>query len=177
MKCIPTVSLGALFGASLLLAGCSAGEPAAPAFERLAPEGLAESQKLWNYSQVIVTSPSAQMVEIAGTTGDDENGDIVAPGDFRAQAERAFANVEASLRSAGTTGKDVTRVRMYIVNLDAENHWPIINELMRKHFGEQGPTATMVGVQALATPDILFEIDATAAIPVGQASSGTGDRP
>ena len=169
--------LGILFGASFWLAGCSAGEPAAPAFKRFAPEGLAESQKLWNYSQVVVTSTGAQMVEVAGTTGDDEDGNIVAPGDFRAQAERAFANVETSLHSAGATGKDVTRVRMYIVNLDAENHWPIINALMRKHFGEQGPAATMVGVQALATPDILFEIDATAAIPAGPASSGTDDRP
>ena len=173
----PTISLGLLYGALLVLAGCSADEPAPPAFERFAPERLAESQKLWNYSQVIVTSPGAQMVEVAGTTGDDENGDIVAPGDFGAQAERAFANVETSLRSAGATGKDVTRVRMYVVNLDAESQWPIINALMRKHFGEQGPTASMVGVQALATQDILFEIDATAAIPAGRAGSSADDRP
>jgi enamine deaminase RidA (YjgF/YER057c/UK114 family) len=161
---LSTSSLGVLFGASVLLAGCSASEPAAPAFERIAPESLAQSQELWNYSQVIVTSPGARMIEVAGTTGDDENGNIVAPGDFRGQAERAFANVETSLRAAGATGKDVIRVRMYVVNLDAESHWPVINALMRKYFGDQGPAATMVGVQALATPDILFEIDATAAV-------------
>jgi enamine deaminase RidA (YjgF/YER057c/UK114 family) len=35
---------------------------------------------------------------------------------------------------------------------------------MRRHFGDRGPAATLVGVQALAAPDILFEMDATAAL-------------
>jgi enamine deaminase RidA (YjgF/YER057c/UK114 family) len=50
------------------------------------------------------------------------------------------------------------------VGLDADKHWPIINEQMRKHFGDRGPTATLVGIQSLAAPDILFEMDATAAV-------------
>jgi enamine deaminase RidA (YjgF/YER057c/UK114 family) len=151
-------------GMSTLIAGCSADAPLPSPFELVAPEGLAESQKLWNYSQVVVVSPSARIIEIAGTTGDDESGNIVAPDNFAAQVERTFANVEASLAAAGATGKDVVRVRFYVVNLDGEDHWPAINEQMRKHFGEQGPAASLVGVQALATPDILFEMDATAAI-------------
>jgi enamine deaminase RidA (YjgF/YER057c/UK114 family) len=52
---------------------------------------------------------------------------------------------------------------MYVVDLDPDTHWPLINTQMRRLFGEQGPTASLVGVQALATPDILFEMDATAA--------------
>jgi hypothetical protein len=35
---------------------------------------------------------------------------------------------------------------------------------MRRHFGDRGPTATLVGIQALAAPDILFEMDATTAV-------------
>jgi enamine deaminase RidA (YjgF/YER057c/UK114 family) len=157
-------SLGIAIGALLLLSGCSAESAPAPPFERLAPEGLAQSQALWNYSQVVVTSPGARIVEVAGTTGDDEHGNIVAPDDFAGQVERTFANVGTSLSAAGATGHDVVRVRLYVVNLDGEKHWPVINAQMRKHFGEQGPAATLVGVQALATPDILFEMDATAAI-------------
>ena len=125
---------------------------------------MAASQKLWNYSQVIVVAPGSRLVEVAGTTGDDESGNMVAPSDMRQQVERTFANVANSLRAAGAAGKDVIRVRMYVVGLDAEKHWPIINEQMRKHFGDRGPTATLVGIQALAAPDILFEMDATAAV-------------
>jgi enamine deaminase RidA (YjgF/YER057c/UK114 family) len=103
------------------------------------------------------------MVEVASTTGDDDSGNMVLP-DMRAQVERTFANVARSLRAAGATGRDVIRVRMYVVGLDADKHWPVINEQMRRHFGDRGPTATLVGVQALAAPDILFEMDATAAL-------------
>lgn len=159
-----TVRLGmAGFLLGACLAGCSPGDRSAPAFERIAPGGLADSQRLWNYSQVIVTNPGARLIEVAGTTGDDKDGNIVDPDNFEAQVERTFLNVEASLRAAGATGEDVIRVRMYVVALDAGTHWPIVNTQMRKLFGEQGPTATLVGVQALATPDILFEMDATAA--------------
>jgi len=150
-------------GVLALLICQAAAAQESPVIRRLAPKGLADSQKLWNYSQVIVVEPGARLVEVAGTTGDDERGDMVSP-DLRAQVERSFANVAKSLRAAGATGRDVIRVRFYVVGLDADKHWPIINEQMRRHFGDRGPTATLVGIQALAAPDILFEMDATAAI-------------
>jgi enamine deaminase RidA (YjgF/YER057c/UK114 family) len=153
----------ALAGVLPLLVCSAAMAQPSPAIKRLAPKGLADSQKLWNYSQVIVVEPGARLVEVAGTTGDDESGNMVSP-DMRAQVERTFANVAKSLRAAGATGRDVIRVRMYVVGFDADKHWPIINEQMRQHFGDRGPTATLVGIQALATPDILFEMDATAAM-------------
>lgn len=146
-----------------IAAGNTASAETAP-FTRIAPPGLADSQKLWNYSQTIVINPGTRLVEIAGTTGDDGNGDIVNPTDFAAQVDRTFANLETSLKAAGASGKDVVRVRFYVVGLDGEKHWPALNAAMRRHFGDQGPTSTLVGVQALATPDILFEMDATAAI-------------
>lgn len=152
-----------LAGVLALLVGSAAVAQPSPAFKRLAPKGLADSQKLWNYSQVIVVEPGARLVEVAGTTGDDDSGNMVSP-DMRAQVERTFANVATSLRAAGATGRDVIRVRMYVVGLDADKHWPIINEQMRRHFGDRGPTATLVGIQALAAPDILFEMDVTAAL-------------
>lgn len=157
------VSSTALAGVLALLVCSAAVAQPQPAFRRLAPKGLANSQKLWNYSQVIVVAPGARLVEVAGTTGDDDSGNMVSP-DMRAQVERTFANVAKSLRAAGASGRDVIRVRMYVVGLDADRHWPIINEQMRKHFGDRGPTATLVGIQALAAPDILFEMDATAAL-------------
>lgn len=148
----------------LALLVCSAAvAQTSQAFKRLAPKGQADSQKQWNYSQVMVVEPGARLVEVAGTTGDDERGNMVSP-DMRAQVERGFADVEKSLRAAGATGRDVIRVRMYVVGLDADKHWPIINEQMRKHFGDRGPTATLVGIQALAAPDILFEMEPTAAL-------------
>jgi enamine deaminase RidA (YjgF/YER057c/UK114 family) len=149
---------------AMALAACNKAPAETAPFTRLTPPGVAESQKLWNYSQAIVINPGTKLVEVAGTTGDDSNGNIVNPTDFAAQVDRTFANLEVSLKAAGASGKDVVRVRLYVVGLDGEKHWPALNAAMRRHFGDQGPTSTMVGVQALAAPDILFEMDATAAI-------------
>ncbi|MEP7222932.1 MAG: Rid family hydrolase [Novosphingobium sp.] len=157
-------AIAATLGLTFALAACNK-PPAEPApFTRIAPPGLADSQKLWNYSQAIVINPGTKLVEVAGTTGDDKDGNIVNPTDFAAQVDRTFANLETSLKAAHASGKDVVRVRLYVVGLDGEKHWPALNAAMRRHFGDQGPTSTMVGVQALAMPDILFEMDATAAI-------------
>ncbi|MEP7349953.1 MAG: RidA family protein [Sphingorhabdus sp.] len=166
-----------ILAVSLLLTGCSKSEGDKAAFERLSPNGLADSQKLWNYSQVIAIAPGARLIEIAGTTGDDSNGNIVTPSDMTGQVNRAFENLEASLKAAGTSGKDVVRVRMYVVGLDGETHWPIINSAMRRHFGERGPTSTLVGIQTLAAPDILFEIDASAVTAKEQRLPNPGFRP
>lgn len=155
---------GVALAGSLAVGACTESSPQAALFERISPEGLADSQNLWNYSQAITVGPDTRLVEIAGTTGDDSKGNIVNSADFAAQVERAFANLEISLKAAGASGKDVVRVRLYVVGLDGEKHWPALNAAMRRHFGDQGPTSTLIGVQALAAPDILFEMDATAVI-------------
>ena len=157
------LSSTALAGVLALLVCSAAAAQPSPVFKRLAPKGLADSQKLWDYSQVIVVEPGARLVEVAGTTVDDERGNMVSS-DMRPQVVRTFAKVAWSLRAAGATGRDVIRVSMYVVRLDSDKHWPIINEQMRKHFGDRGPTATLVGIQTLAAPDILFEMEATAAL-------------
>ena len=38
------------------------------------------------------------------------------PGDFRAQAERTFANVQLILEAAGATWQNVVKVNVYLVN-------------------------------------------------------------
>lgn len=162
---------------SLLLSSCNNSSVGGENFERLSPRGLADSQTLWNYSQVIKTRPDTVLVEIAGTTGDDHEGNIVAPGDMRGQVNRAFENLETSINAAGLAGKDVVRVRMYVVGLDGEKHWPIINAAMRRSFGEKGPTSTLVGIQSLAVPEILFEIDATAVASPDNTLPQLGFRP
>jgi enamine deaminase RidA (YjgF/YER057c/UK114 family) len=67
--------------------------------------------------------------------------------------------------AAARTDRRAARLRpAQVVGLDAEKHWPVIGEAMNRLFGPQGPAATMVGVEALADPNMLFEADVTAVI-------------
>ncbi len=146
------------------LTACTDAPRDQPAFDRIAPARLADTQKLWNYSQVIATQPGARTIYVAGTVGDDQHGNIVHPTDFAAQVDQSFANIGSSLAAAGANGSDVVQLRLYVKDFDADAHWPIINKAMKARFGERGPTATMIGVEALAYPDILFEADAVAVV-------------
>jgi enamine deaminase RidA (YjgF/YER057c/UK114 family) len=54
----------------------------------------------------------------------------------------------------------------FIVGYQASRDRPILGAARQKYLPATNPPAsTLVGVQALATPDIMIEIEATAVIP------------
>jgi enamine deaminase RidA (YjgF/YER057c/UK114 family) len=52
---------------------------------------------------------------------------------------------------------------MCVVDSDHEVKWPIFKKAHSSFFGGAIPAQTVVGVQSLARPDLLIEIEATAA--------------
>ena len=57
------------------------------------------------------------MIEVAGTTAVDENGQVVGPGDVAKQTEFILMKIEKALISAGATLKDVIKTRMFVTNI------------------------------------------------------------
>ena len=52
------------------------------------------------YSHVVTVTGPAKMIYIAGQLARDADGNIVGPGDMRAQLEQTFKNLDACLRPA-----------------------------------------------------------------------------
>ena len=115
------------------------------------------------YTQVVVAQ-GRRMVFLAGQVSIDADGKLVAPGDFAGQVKQAFANVATALRGAGATPADVTKITIYVVNYKPELRL-LLGEARSAVFGTTTlPASTLVGVQALAEPGFLIEIEAIAVL-------------
>jgi len=77
------------------------------------------------------------------------------------QAEQCFRNIASALSEAGCSFENVVRV-LYILPdaSDFPRCWPVL----RKHFGDIRPAATMISA-GLADPRMRIEIEVTARKP------------
>lgn len=106
------------------------------------------------YSRAVV---DGEWIFVSGTTGFDYRSMTLREG-VVAQAEQCLANIEAALAEAGASLKDVVRVHYYLPDPDEfAPCWPVL----RKHFGESRPAATMISCN-LIDPRVRIEIEVTA---------------
>jgi enamine deaminase RidA (YjgF/YER057c/UK114 family) len=127
--------------------------------ELINPEDLHAPQ---SYTHVIAATGS-RLVFVAGQAADDVQGNLVGRGDLAAQARQAFANVGRALAAGGATPEQVTRITIYVVDHRPE-YLPVISEARIAVFGDHKPTDALVGVQALAEPGYLIEVEAIAVV-------------
>jgi len=127
--------------------------------ELINPEDLHTPQ---SYTHVIAATGS-RLVFVAGQAADDVQGNLVGRGDLAAQAHQAFANVGRALAAGGATPAQVTSITIYVVDHRPE-YLPVISEARIAVFGDHKPTDALVGVQALAEPGYLIEVEAIAVV-------------
>ncbi|MDO9455512.1 RidA family protein [Nocardioides sp.] len=133
--------------------------------ERLNPPGLPVGPA---YHQVSIAA-GTRFVSIAGQVARDADGTPVGAGDLAAQVTQSYLNVVTGLEGAGATVADLASVTVYVVGWTPDQMGPLMEGLVRAttQLGiEPGPLppATLIGVAALAEPDLLVEIQATAVL-------------
>ena len=99
------------------------------------------------------------IIEVAGTTAVDENGEVFGLEDAGEQTKFILSKIERALASAGATLNDVVRTRMFVTNIA---DWEIIGKAHGLYFKDIKPAATMVEVKSLISPELLVEIEVTA---------------
>ena len=115
------------------------------------------------YAQVIVARGS-RLVFVSGQISVDEQGHVVARGDFAGQARQAHANLVAALSASGATVRDIAKLTTFIVGYRPEL-LPVIRDARATIFGAgESPASTLIGVEALANPDYLIEVEAFAVL-------------
>ena len=111
-------------------------------------------EKEVGYSRAVV---QGDWVFVSGTTGFDYATMSIAD-DVRAQAEQCLKNIEAALRQAGASLRDVVRVTYVLPDgKQFPECWPVL----RRYFGEIRPAATMISA-SLLDPRMRIEIEVTA---------------
>ena len=130
--------------------------------QHIQPPELFDSSR-FGFSQVVSVSDET-IVYVSGQTGMDANFQLVGEGDVGVQAEQAFENLRLALAAVGGVAADVTSLRIYVVDYGPASMVAIGGPVQR-FFGTAKPAAqTLIGVQALGMPELLIEIEATAAI-------------
>ena len=126
------------------------------------PKGLFESSR-FGFSHVAINEGS-KIINVAGQVAWDENMEIVGKGDVKQQTLQALKNVERALNSGNASIKDISSMRIYVVQYKAE-HGLLIADALKSFFSNESlPASTWIGISALAHPDFLVEIEVTAVI-------------
>ncbi|AVV47135.1 Rid family hydrolase [Streptomyces sp. ID05-04B] len=126
----------------------------------LNPEGLHDPIPM-GYSHTVTVPAETELVLISGQYGSGPDGAVVSA-DFAEQVQRTFHNIGVALAAHGLDLSHVVQLRTYVVNHDVGKLGPIA-AAVRAGWGANPPTQTLVGVASLATPDVLFEVEALAA--------------
>ena len=99
------------------------------------------------------------LVFVSGQAAIDESGALVGVGDFDAQAEQTFRNLESVLAAAGSGLDRIVKVTIFLTDM---SNFPKIVDLRGRWFSEPYPADTIVEVRSLALPELEIEIEAIA---------------
>jgi enamine deaminase RidA (YjgF/YER057c/UK114 family) len=127
------------------------------------PDGLPKPEV---YRQMSIATGS-RLVFLAGQVARDADGNRVGEGDLAAQVEQAYLNIATALAAAGGSFADVAKLTAYVVDWTPDK-MPLLGEGVARAAARLGidpvKPITLLGIAALAEPDLLVEIEATAVL-------------
>jgi enamine deaminase RidA (YjgF/YER057c/UK114 family) len=122
------------------------------------PKGLA---KPTGYTHLVI-APDGRTVYIAGQVAFDSTGKVVGEGDFAAQAEQVFRNLQRALESVGGTMADLVKTTTFITDI---KQVPTLRDVRTRYLARNQPPAnTLVAITSLARPELLIEIEGVAVL-------------
>ncbi len=101
------------------------------------------------------------IIEVAGTTAVDTEGQVVGAGDISKQTEYIFNKIRNALNHAGSKMSDVIRTRMYLTDI---NDWEAVARVHGDIFSDIKPVSTLVEVSGLIDKELLIEIEVSAVV-------------
>jgi len=99
------------------------------------------------------------LVFLSGQAAINDAGEIVGEGDINAQIEQSMSNIKRALESAGSGIERIFKITVYLTDMANFEH---IITMRHKYFSKPWPADTTVGVQALALPELMVELEVIA---------------
>ena len=122
-----------------------------------APAGVAAGR---GYSQVV--AGEGRLVVVSGQVAQDEQGELVGPGDPELQARQVFENLRRCLEEAGAGFADVVKLGFFVLDIA---YLPALRAARDAVIDTARPPAsTAVQVAALFAPGYLLEVEAWALV-------------
>ena len=119
----------------------------------LISSGTVWEQK-YGYSRAVHVG---DFVFVAGTTAVDDS--VIGEDSPYEQARFIYQKIDRALREAGSSLRDVVRVRTFVVDI---TRWEEVARAQGEVFASIRPAATLVQVSALVNPKLLVEIEVDA---------------
>jgi enamine deaminase RidA (YjgF/YER057c/UK114 family) len=112
------------------------------------------ADKLWSNCLRV-----GNVVYVSGLTSRGGDGITIEGGDEYQQARIIFGKIKAYIETAGGRMDDIVKMTIFVTRMSQNRE---VWRARREFFSGDFPTCALVEVSALATPDILVEINATA---------------
>jgi enamine deaminase RidA (YjgF/YER057c/UK114 family) len=119
-------------------------------------------QDQFGFAQATEVKGATRTLYVAGQAAIDADGHPAHAGDMGAQVKLALDNLETVLKQSGYNFAHVVRLNVYTTDVDAlVPHW---GQIVERVTGAGGKFACFLGgVKRLAFPELMVEIEATAA--------------
>lgn len=125
--------------------------------ERSNPSALANPP---GYSHVV---KDGDTIYVAGQVARASNGQTVGVGDFTAQAEQVFKNIQAALESVGSNMSHLMKLNVFMTHRE---DFPSYREVRPKFVPDDVlPVSTLIFCAGLADPDFRIEVEVIATMP------------
>jgi enamine deaminase RidA (YjgF/YER057c/UK114 family) len=116
------------------------------------------------FSHGILVS-GGQLLFLAGQTGSDAEGNIMAPGDLVAQYEQVLRNLKAVVEAAGGKMQDIVKITIFVRDRgDYLAHLKPLGKMHRSFFGNYYPATALFEISRFFQDEALIEIEGMAVL-------------
>ena len=148
-------------GFAAVLLACATSAVHAQEIRKVNPAGVAKP--VASYSHVAEVPPGTRLLFLAGQVGNRPDGSV--PPAIEDQAVQALENIRLILAAEGSGPDQIVKLTFYAA-ARPKSFEKISAKRAEMFKNTPPPPSTWVYVSALANPDYLIEIEATAAVPV-----------
>ena len=120
------------------------------------PQGLSASPAFAPGAQV------GELLFISGQVAQNNEGNLVGPGDCEAQTRHIMSRIQTIAEAAGATMRDVVKTTTFLTDVAG---YPAFSRVRAETFPSNPPASSTVIVAALVRPEFLVEVEAIVHIP------------